>query len=105
MNLEKFECQRCNACCRQPGFVYLKPEEVAPLAEFLNLEVYSFTDRFCEVVDRRHLVLKKYPDERCIFLTEQGCSVHAVKPGQCRDFPVKWRTLKSLDYCEGLKRL
>ncbi len=34
-----------------------------------------------------------------------GCSIHAVKPAQCVDFPVRWRTANSLDYCVGLKTL
>ncbi len=103
--LEAFECQRCNACCRQPGFVYLKEGEAEQIAGFLKLDVYTFTDRYCEVQERQHLVLKKESDEACIFLTGGGCSVHAVKPVQCRDFPKKWRTPRSFEYCEGLKKL
>ncbi len=103
--LTAFECRRCNACCRQPGFVYLEEGEAERLARFLNQDVYEFTDRFCEIRDRKRLVLKKLPDEACIFLTPEGCAVHPEKPGQCRDFPVKWRTPASLQYCEGLKTL
>ena len=102
--LEKFECQRCNECCRKPGFVYLKEGEEERIAKFLQIEVFDFVNRFCDLIDRRKLVLKKHPDEACIFLTESGCRVHPVKPGQCLDFPVKWRTPASLDYCQGLQK-
>ena len=103
--LENFECQRCNECCRQAGFVYLETEEAEKIAAFVKLDVYEFTKRYCEVLDRHWLTLKKDTGETCIFLTETGCSVHPAKPAQCKDFPVKWRTVKSLEYCLGLKEL
>ncbi len=104
-NLDRFVCQRCNQCCLQPGFVYLREGEAEALAAHLTMDVYAFTDQYTDVLDRRQLVLKKKNGEACVFLTEQGCSVHAVKPRQCRDFPFSWRTEKSFDYCEGLKKL
>ena len=103
--LQKFECARCNNCCKQAGFVYLKEGEAEKIAEFLKLDIYEFTNRYCDIQERQNLVLKKLPDEACIFLTEEGCSVNPAKPEQCRDFPIKWRTAKSLSYCEGMKKL
>jgi hypothetical protein len=102
---EEFECRRCNLCCRQPGFVYVTPEETEEIARFLNMNVYDFVDGYCDLFDRRRLVLKKYEDESCVFLTENGCSIYSSRPQQCRDFPVKWRTVRSFSYCEGLKVL
>ncbi len=105
-NLEKFACLRCNECCRQPGFVYLRNGEEASMAAFLGLETFEFVNQYCELEERRWLVLKKKPQsEDCIFLTETGCSIHPAKPEQCRDFPKRWRTVRSFDYCEGLKAL
>lgn len=106
--LEKFECQRCNECCKQPGFVYLKDGEAERIAAFLKMEVYQFTEQYCEVQDRQWLVLKKKNGETCRMLQEGkdgGCSIHPVKPEQCRAFPVRWRTVKSLSYCAGLRKL
>lgn len=103
--LKEFECQRCNECCRQPGYVYLAEDEAEKIAEFLKLSAFDFTNQYCELVDRRRLVLKKQTDEACVFLSGEGCSVHEVKPAQCREFPFKWRTERSFDYCEGLKRI
>jgi len=56
-------------------------------------------------MDRQHLALKKQPDETCLFLGAQGCSVYEARPAQCRDFPLNWKTEKSLNYCEGLKKI
>ncbi len=103
--LEKFECRRCNLCCKQAGYVYITPQESEGMAHFLRIDIYEFVDQYCDLLQRNQLVLKKHADESCIFLTEEGCSLHAVKPRQCRDFPVKWRTVNSLSYCVGLKRL
>lgn len=103
--LSKFKCQRCNECCKKTGFVYLQEKEEERIAEFLGLSVFDFVNQYCELEERRKLVLKKHRDESCIFLTPDGCQIHLAKPQQCRDFPVKWRTPASLVYCEGLKLL
>lgn len=103
--LSRFVCQRCNECCKKPGFVYLVEGEAANIASFLKQSEFDFVNEFCEIEERQKLVLKKYPDESCIFLTSEGCKIHSVKPQQCRDFPIKWRTPASLTYCEGLKKL
>lgn len=103
--LQKFQCRRCNLCCQQPGCVNITVEESENIAQFLNVDPYVFVNEYCEVYDRRKLVLKKNEDESCVFLTPEGCSIYEARPGQCRDFPVKWRTLRSFEYCEGLKEL
>ena len=103
--LKYFKCQRCNECCKQSGFVYLEAGEADQIAGFLKLDVYQFSEKFCDLQDKQKLILKKNLDESCIFLTPEGCSIHPQKPKQCRDFPVSWRTAKSLDYCAGLKLL
>jgi uncharacterized protein len=103
--LGEFSCQQCNECCRQPGFVYLDQEEVEPIASYMNMSASQFVNEHCEIQDRTQLVLKKHADEACIFLSEKGCSIHAVKPAQCRSFPTRWRTRKSFEYCVGLKQL
>lgn len=102
---EKFVCLRCNECCRKPGYVYLTKGEEETIAGFLGVSVHEFVNASCELIDRRRLVLKKSSDESCIFLTPGGCSIHSAKPKQCRDFPLLWRTEKSFDYCEGLKKV
>ena len=100
-----FQCQRCSACCRQPGFVYLKKGDVERLAACLEMDIYPFTETYCLLMDRQHLVLKKNPDETCLFLGPTGCTVYAARPTQCRDFPLNWKTERSQHYCEGMKKV
>jgi len=102
---KEFSCQRCNECCRKPGYVYLKDGEAQRIATYLEMPLYDFTDQHCEVIDRRRLVLKKLPNEVCIFLENNGCHIHAVKPEQCIAFPYRWHTPASFDYCAGLRKL
>ena len=40
--------------------------------------------------DRRGLSLIEKPNGECIFLEGNDCTVQAVKPQQCRDFPNGW---------------
>ena len=103
--LKEFKCARCNECCRQSGFVYLSESEARAIAKFKGMDLRDFVNQYCDLIDRRRLVLKKFQDEACIFLSENGCSVYPARPKQCRDFPIFWRTERSFSYCEGLKNL
>lgn len=87
-----FKCIRCHACCRQSGYVRLKPDDIDAIADFLKMDVFAFTGEFTRLTrDRQTLALKDQADGSCIFLTPDGCRINPVKPGQCRDFPHKWK--------------
>jgi len=98
-----FRCKQCGACCKQPGYVYLKEADAERLSAALGMDVYAFTEIYCVLLDRKHLALKKHADETCLFLRAEGCSVYESRPVQCRDFPHGWKTERSLEYCPGLK--
>jgi Fe-S-cluster containining protein len=86
-----YECQRCTACCRWPGQVRLTDGEITRLAAFQGLTESDFIQRYTRLAhDRRGLALQEQPGGACIFLTGEDCSVQAVKPQQCRDFPNRW---------------
>jgi len=86
-----YECQRCTACCRWPGQVRLTETEITRLAAFKGLSEADFIQRFTRLRwDRGGLALQEKPDGGCIFLDGDDCSVQAVKPQQCRDFPNLW---------------
>jgi Fe-S-cluster containining protein len=85
------ECQRCTACCRWPGQVRLTDEEIAKLAHFKRMSEHDFIQAFTRLQqDRRGLALQEKPNGECVFLDGNDCSVQAVKPQQCRDFPNLW---------------
>ncbi|WP_033398845.1 YkgJ family cysteine cluster protein [Desulfospira joergensenii] len=87
-----FRCIRCHACCRQEGYVRLRPGEADRIARFLEMDLLSFTRKYTRLTrDRQTLSLVEKENKECIFLGNDGCRIHEVKPGQCRDFPLKWK--------------
>jgi uncharacterized protein len=105
----RFQCQPgCTACCTQRGFVWLTENDLARAAEFLGMTPRAFERRYVYRTSRR-LRLRVPRDANCHFLRDGGCSIHAVKPTQCRIFPFwpelvesrrEWR--KAAKFCPGL---
>lgn len=105
----RFECQPgCIACCTQQGFVYVTESDLLRAAAFLEMTPAEFERRY--VYRTRHRRRLRVPrDVRCHFLRDDGCSIHAAKPTQCRIFPF-WPELvesrrewhKTARYCPGM---
>jgi len=83
----RFQCQAgCTRCCEQQGFVYLTAGDLIRIARYLGMAAREFERRF--VYRTKHLLRLRVPrDRQCRFLENGGCSIHAVKPVQCRVFP------------------
>ena len=105
----RFECQPgCTACCEQRGFVYLTEADLTRAAEFLGMTARAFERKYVYRT-KRQIRLRVPRDSQCSFLREGGCSIHPVKPTQCRIFPFwpeliesrrEW--LKTAKYCPGM---
>jgi hypothetical protein len=101
-----YECQRCTACCRWPGQVRVSEAEIARLAASKRMGEYDFIQQFTRLSDdRRRLVFREKPDGSCVFLDGNDCSVQAVKPQQCRDFPNLWNFPGFEKICHAIPRL
>lgn len=98
-----FACQHCGQCCREPGYVYLTPDDIDRIATFLGMDVETFTTRYTKLApQRRGLSLIDDASGACIFLNEQNeCAIQAVKPAQCEAFPGTWRYLTMETICKG----
>jgi hypothetical protein len=105
----RFACQPgCVACCAEKGFVYLSETDAPRVAEYLGLSQRAFEKRYC--YRTRHQLRLRVPRRtQCHFLREDGCSIHAVKPAQCRIFPfwpelvesrAGWR--RAARFCPGI---
>lgn len=81
----RFACQRSGNCCRRPGFVYFTHEDAAGAAAFLELTRGDFVRRYLRV-ERGRFVLD-VDGEGCRFFDGSGCTIHPVKPLQCRAWP------------------
>jgi Fe-S-cluster containining protein len=82
-----FACQSgCTRCCDTQGFVYITETDLKRIAKHLGLTAESFEAQY--VVRYSHMLrLRKPRKSQCHFLTPDGCSVHVVKPVQCRTYP------------------
>lgn len=107
----RFQCQPgCIRCCQQEGHVYVTAEDIARLAAHCGLSLAEFQRKY--LCGRAPLLrLRKPRGKQCPFLTATGCSVHAIKPQQCRAFPYWPEILDSASerkqiaaYCPGMGR-
>ena len=105
----RFECVAgCTNCCTHPGDVFLTELDTKRIAHHLGLSTEEFFDQHCEKRDGK-IRIADPAKEACRFVTATGCSIHAVKPLQCRTFPY-WpeyvsskRSWKNLRYfCPGI---
>ena len=105
----RFACQPgCTNCCQQKGFVYLTEADLARIAQFVGMKPSEFERVY--VYRTKHLLRLRMPRHtQCHFLREGGCSIHPVKPTQCRIFPFwpelvdekrEWR--KTAAWCPGI---
>lgn len=68
------------------GFVYLTENDLRRAASYLRMSRKDFEAQY--VIRYKNLLrLRKPLDAQCHFLTSEGCSIHAVKPTQCRLYP------------------
>lgn len=82
--------------------------DIRRIAPFLGMSAAQFRRRYVyRTTNRQRLRVPK--GSRCHFLVDGGCSIHAVKPTQCRLFPFwpefveserAWRKLAA--YCPGI---
>jgi Fe-S-cluster containining protein len=132
----EFSCQMCGSCCQgfNEGEVYLYQDDIVRLTTSRNItkktELRKFAKTYLKVIDdsffwkepgaargktyRYKSLGFKFTgdDEHCQFLKDNSCSVHEVRPFQCRCFPF-WHMLVSnrknfINYskkCPGLKSL
>jgi uncharacterized protein len=105
----RFQCQSgCTKCCEEKGFVYLTEEDIDRVAEFLAMPKEKFENLFIYRT-RNTRRLRTPRNAQCIFLRDGGCSIHPVKPAQCRIFPF-WPELvestkewhKTAAWCPGM---
>ena len=103
---DDFQCIRCGACCRWPGYVRISQKEADSIAEFLNMNVFDFIAKFTRLTeDRRGLSLIEKENGECAFYSDSppGCEINKVKPVQCRNFPSAWNVADWEKKCGAMK--
>ncbi|MFU8805641.1 MAG: YkgJ family cysteine cluster protein [Bradymonadaceae bacterium] len=105
----RFECIACGQCCRRTGFVFFTVEELDEAARHLDLEPHVVTERYGLAPDEEGFMAGVDPEAPCPFLVGDQCSIHPVKPEQCRTYPF-WPELlidtetwgAEREYCPGI---
>ena len=96
-----FHCRQCGDCCQGRGGIHVQPLEVAQMAAHLGLTKAEFRRRYLEASplgERLATVAGA-----CVFLQENRCLVHPVKPAICRHWPFLPALLAHPEELEGVK--
>lgn len=90
----RFACLQCGRCCRgEPGTVYVSPEEIRAIADYLGLSRQELTSRMLYPFRDSYSIAE---DEQgnCL-MYDQGCRIYPVRPRQCRSYPFWLANLRS----------
>ena len=79
-----YTCHQCSRCCYNKR-IQVNPYEVARLARNTGLSTAEFIANYLEPGKP---YLDNQSDGACVFLTDQGCGVHADRPLVCRLYPL-----------------
>ena len=110
----RFKCTQCGKCCTgAPGYVWITPEEIASMAEHLNISEDEFKRKYIRQKDNRYALIEmKERNYDCVFLKDGKCHVYQCRPRQCRTFPWWKENLSSPEQwtyaasaCEGINDL
>ena len=86
----RFRCTRCGNCCRGDGNVWVGDAEILQLASLLEMTGSELRRAFTQSV-ADGTVVRQRANGDCVFWREQqGCTVYAARPRQCRTYPF-WR--------------
>lgn len=131
--LPRFECIRCGSCCRdQHILVTVTSNDIIRISKGLELtsdEVLRTLDFYIVTPDSSppiglekipsikteqglaYVALKKMENGDCIFLKDDECMIHPIRPMVCRSFPFVfdetrgdrlWGLSAKKDICPGL---
>lgn len=101
-----FQCKRCGTCCTWKGYLKFSDKEAEGMADFLNITLDSFLDKYSRLTsDRQTLSLTEKKEGSCVFYSENPplCMIYKVRPKQCRTFPVHWNFKGWEKLCKGSK--
>ena len=94
--LVKVPCGPCTACCKNQT-IYLMTEEGDDPSRYLTRK------EFYPIMQKEGLALQQKPNGDCIYLSDEGCSIHAHAPMICQTFDCR-RFVKNLGGRAGRRR-
>ncbi|NJK89137.1 MAG: YkgJ family cysteine cluster protein [Myxococcales bacterium] len=102
----RFLCTGCGECCRRPGWVFLDSAELTEIATYLREPKAVLRRRLQLAWDRRErrYELRTTATRPCPLLDGDRCSVHPVKPTQCRTYPFWPELVDEARHWDGAQR-
>lgn len=89
------DCKGCSSCCRDMGeSIWLDPYDVWQLTTSLGKNFEMLMAKEVELHVEEGLIMPNIRmagegEPKCSFLNEEGrCSIHGIRPGFCRLFPL-----------------
>ncbi len=93
-------CEACDGlcCCGESGKIWVNPQEVLGICQFLEMNQIDFMEKHVDRIDGR-ISLKEAASAEglaCVFFetTRKKCSIYPVRPSQCREYPF-WNYFKN----------
>ncbi len=85
----RFQCQRCGRCCGgEPGLVWVTPEEIPIIAEYLGVHKEYFEGVYLRNMRGRFTIADRLNGDCFLLEIEaRGCRIYPVRPAQCRAYP------------------
>jgi Fe-S-cluster containining protein len=105
-----FSCRQCGDCCQGYGGTYVSRADVAAIAAYIGMDADRFEKTYC-TASGDGSVLVQQENGFCIFWKDRVCSIHAVKPRMCREWPFirsvlvdpdNWEKMASM--CPGIRK-
>jgi len=85
----RFRCSECGDCCTgEPGAVWVNEDEIAALADYLEMDPAEFERQYVRRKGMRRSLYERF-DGDCILFDKatRGCTVYPARPVQCRTWP------------------
>lgn len=107
-----FKCTGCGQCCTgAPGYVWISEQEAFAMADYLNLSIQKFMEKYVRIVDSKMALVEDPRNYDCVFLKDKKCQIYQERPLQCRTFPWWQQNLRSKEdwekaatFCEGINK-
>jgi uncharacterized protein len=99
----RFACVRgCRRCCGGfPGYVWVTPEEMDRIADFLKVPREEFRREYVRPAGRRYSLRERTNNYDCVLLGDEGCTAYPERPQQCRDYPFWPEVVRSRELWEA----
>lgn len=94
----RFQCTQCGRCCSgEPGYVWVREEDITRIAAEIGLSRPQFESTFVRTVRGMGKSLREFENGDCCLLDEEKrtCRVYQSRPVQCRTWPFWKRNIES----------